>query len=111
MDTIPKKEDYDGSTPARVNIPAISTLAGADKALNRITKRQLWIRERRITLRGVLRSSTEDAERLAAFDEGTDLKSEKTSVEKQAKSLQAKKAEIASKRVDEIDESIFDDLD
>ena len=104
------KKGYDGSTPPRFNVAAITTLAGAEKALDRITTRQAWIKERRVTLRDTLRASTDDAKRLSVYDEGVSLKAEKADLEEDKQNLEAKKQAIAAKRVDEIDESIFDDL-
>lgn len=104
------KEGYDGSTPPRFNVAAITTLAGAEKALDRITTRQAWIKERRVMLRDTLQASTDDAKRLSAYDEGVSLKAEKADLEEGKQDLEAKKQAIAAKRVGEIDESIFDDL-
>ena len=104
------KKEYDGSTPPRLNVAAITTLAGAEKAQEMIATRLTWIEERRVTLRDTLRASTDDVKRLSAYDEGVSLKAEKAGLEGNKQNLEAKKQAIAAKRVNEIDESIFDDL-
>ena len=95
------RQEYDGSTPARVNIVAIGTLAGADKAMGLLEKRQTWVKSRRVQLKVDHASTSDKAEKIQLVDEDRGYVAELPRITSRITLLNSKRAEIVSERAED----------
>ncbi len=106
-----KDKDYDGATAARVNIAPITTLAGADRGLDRLEKRQSWLKSTRLELKTKHASSEDDAEKIRLVEEDKAHSKEQPRIKSQLVLLKSKRATIVSEWAVDAAAYTFDDVE
>lgn len=105
------EKEYDGSTPARVNIPAIATLVGADRGLERLKKRQVWVKSRRLELKSKYSATSDKGTRIRLVDEDKVIRLELPTIKVRIQDLETKRDQIVADRAGDAEGYAFPDVE